>query len=163
MVYPEILKQAQLFVLAIPLGAALLFVYDLLRVVRRVVRHGTAGIAVEDMLFWIVSALLLFGFMYRQNEGVMRGFIILGAFFGMVFYRIFFSRRVVKGGTAVLSCIVRAFGRFFRAFCAPFRFFGSVFCSRFRKVFPIRKKSARSAKKQLKKIGKAVRIGFSKL
>lgn len=114
MVYPEIIKQAQLFVMAIPLGAAMLFVYDLLRIVRRVVRHGTAWIAVEDMVFWIVSAFLLFGFLYRQNEGIFRGFIILGAFSGMIFYRVLFSRRVVRAGTFALRTICRAVGRMLR-------------------------------------------------
>ena len=151
MVYQEILKQAQLFVLAVPVGAALLFVYDLVRIVRRVVRHGTAGIAVEDMIFWIVSAFLLFGFMYRQNEGVIRGFIILGAFFGMIIYRIFFSRRVVAGGTFLFRCIVRAFGRAFNMLGAPFFLIGRFFGRRFRKIAPTRKKCAKR-KKTIEKI-----------
>ncbi|MCD7922678.1 MAG: spore cortex biosynthesis protein YabQ [Clostridiales bacterium] len=113
MIYSEIARQLQLFVQAVIVGAVLIFVYDLLRVFRRVVKHRVIGIAVQDMLFWMLCALGLFAFMYRQNDGIIRGFLILGAFCGMLFYRILFSRWVVKGGTAMLRCVFRAIGRFF--------------------------------------------------
>ncbi|MCC8028416.1 MAG: spore cortex biosynthesis protein YabQ [Lachnospiraceae bacterium] len=141
MVYSEIAKQAQLFALAIPVGAVLLFAYDLLRVFRRVAKHKTVGIAVEDMLFWMICALGMFAFMYRLNDGVIRGFIILGAFCGMLFYSILFSRWVVKGGTAALRFAVRIAGHFFCVITAPFRFSGRFFRQHLQKTARRNKKS----------------------
>ncbi|MCD8132518.1 MAG: spore cortex biosynthesis protein YabQ [Clostridiales bacterium] len=163
MIYSEIARQLQLFVQAVIVGAVLIFVYDLLRVFRRVVKHRVIGIAVQDMLFWMLCALGLFAFMYRQNDGIIRGFLILGAFCGMLFYRILFSRWVVKGGTAMLRCVFRAIGRFFYVVSAPVRFFAGIMGRRMQKNVCRKKKMVRYMKKRLKKLGKAVRIGFSKL
>ena len=86
MVYGEIIRQGQLFLLAAALGAGLLLCYDFLRIFRRLIRHKTWGIAAEDLLFWLCCALVMFGFMYRMNEGVIRGFLVLGTAVGMVLY-----------------------------------------------------------------------------
>ena len=45
-----ILKEADILWKALATGALLLLVYDFLRVLRRLIPHGTAGIAAEDIL-----------------------------------------------------------------------------------------------------------------
>ncbi len=121
MLYGEIIKQAQLFAQAVVTGGELLLLYDLIRIWRRVVRHRIVGMAVEDLLFWLFCAFWIFGFMYRQNNGVIRGFIILGAAVGMFLYTILLSRWVVKAGTAVLGGVFRVVRRILRLAVAPLR------------------------------------------
>ncbi len=161
--YSEIIRQAQLFVHAVLTGAALLFVYDLLRMIRRIVRHRVIGIALQDMLFWMFCALWLFAFMYRQNDGIIRGFLVFGAFCGMCLYSVCLSRWVVKGGTAMFRSIFHVTGRFFYIISAPVRFFSGMLLSYMRKTERRNKKRVRYLKKRLKKLSKAVRIGVSKL
>ena len=86
--------------MAAALGAGLLLCYDFLRIFRRLIRHKTWGIAAEDLLFWLCCALVMFGFMYRMNEGVIRGFLVLGTAVGMVLYSIFLSPHLIRCGTA---------------------------------------------------------------
>ena len=114
MVYGEIIRQGQLFLLAAALGAGLLLCYDFLRIFRRLIRHKTWGIAAEDLLFWLCCALVMFGFMYRMNEGVIRGFLVLGTAVGMVLYSIFLSPHLIRCGTAVCGKIAGALGRLLR-------------------------------------------------
>lgn len=163
MVYSEIIRQAQLFCLAVLTGTGLLFLYDLLRIFRRIVKHKTAGIAIEDMVFWLFCAFWLFGFMYRQNEGMIRGFIILGACIGMLLYNVLLSRWIVKGGTAALTWMFRMIYRILSLIGAPFRFLGRLCGKRFRVTGRFCKKNMRRVKKRLKKIGKAVKMGIYKL
>ena len=40
--------------------------------------HGVVWIAVEDMFFWVISAFVLFQFLYQEDDGKVRGFVILG-------------------------------------------------------------------------------------
>lgn len=163
MVYGEIIRQGQLFLLAAALGAGLLLCYDFLRIFRRLVRHKTWGIAAEDLLFWLCCALVMFGFMYRMNEGVIRGFLVLGTAVGMVLYSIFLSPHLIRCGTAVCGKIAGVLGRLLRLagrpLCRAGRMAGAQVCRAGR----ICKKRTGKWKKQLKKIGKAVRIGLSKL
>lgn len=163
MVYEEIVRQGQLFGMAVLLGAGLLFLYDFLRIFRRILRHGVLGIALEDIAFWIFCALWMFGFMYRFNNGMIRGFLVFGAAVGMVLYSIFVSRYVVRRGTAVFRRMLHVLYRIFFWLGGPFRFFGRIVKKRAQKISHFRKKSVKGWKKRLKKIGKAVKIGLSKL
>lgn len=163
MVYGEIVRQGQLFAMAVLLGAGLLFLYDFLRIFRRILRHNVVGIAVEDILFWLFCALWMFGFMYRYNEGIIRGFLVFGAAVGMILYSVLASRYVVRAGTAVLRRILHVLHMIFYQISRPFRVIGRYMGKKARKVNRFRKKSVNGWKKQLKKIGKAVRIGLSKL
>lgn len=163
MVYGEILRQGQLFGTAVLLGAGLLFLYDFLRIFRRILKHNTAGIAVEDIVFWLFCALGMFGFMYRYNEGVIRGFLVFGAAVGMILYSVFISRYVVRRGTAVLRRVLHVLYRVFALISKPFRLLAGSAKKKAGKVSHAGKKSVNGWKKRLKKIGKAVKIGLSKL
>ncbi len=145
MVYGEILLQGQLFVQAAAIGAGMMCFYDLLRIWRRLVRHRMVGMAAEDLLFWLTCGLALFGFMYRQNDGVIRGFLILGAAVGMLAYSILISRSVIRYGTMIFGAVFRFLRFFLRLLTAPLRFFIKIM------------------KEPLKKAGKAVRISLKKI
>ena len=67
-------------------GALITFVYDLLRIFRRVISHGNFWIGVEDLFFWIWTALWIFSVLYRENDGSIRFYTILAMVFGMIAY-----------------------------------------------------------------------------
>ena len=164
MVYGEIIRQGQLFLLAAALGAGLLLCYDFLRIFRRLIRHKTWGIAAEDLLFWLCCALVMFGFMYRMNEGVIRGIFGTGNCGGNGSLQHIpepasdpLRDSGVRGKLPACwgDCSGWPEGR-----CAvP----GAWRGRRFAEPAGSAKKGRENGKKQLKKIGKAVRIGLSKL
>ena len=65
----QIVHQVQLFGQAVLFGCCMLLVYDLIRIFRRVAAHGVVWIAVEDMFFWVISAFVLFQFLYQEDDG----------------------------------------------------------------------------------------------
>ena len=71
----QIVHQVQLFGQAVLFGCCMLLVYDLIRIFRRVAAHGVVWIAVEDMFFWVISAFVLFQFLYQEDDGKVRGFV----------------------------------------------------------------------------------------
>ena len=85
----------------------MIFAYDLLRIWRRVIRHGTVWIGIEDMFFWCGCAVALFGMLYRQNDGLVRGFVIAAVVSGMLLYHFGVSRYVVRAGVKVLGAFVK--------------------------------------------------------
>ena len=50
-------------------GIILLVIYDVLRTLRRIIKHNWFFVSVDDMLFWIISAVLIFRRMYRHIDG----------------------------------------------------------------------------------------------
>lgn len=163
MINQDIPQQARLFLLAASTGIGMLFVYDLFRIFRRVAKHGTIWIAIEDMFFWVGCAFWLFRLMYRQNDGNIRGFVILGVFIGMLIYSLGCSRFIVMGGTAILRFIVTAAAKVGRVISAPFRFIGRHMGRGAKSAGRLCKKNGRHMKKRLKKLYKAVRMGLCKL
>ena len=63
---------------------------------RQVIPHGVIWTAIEDVCYWVVCALLVFGMVFRTNDGLVRGFSIGGILLGMLFYNHFVSPFFVK-------------------------------------------------------------------
>ena len=79
-----ILLELELFARSFLCGMFLALLYDLLRLFRRLVRHGNFALAVEDLLYWLACALLVFRMLYEENSGAIRGFAIVAVILGML-------------------------------------------------------------------------------
>ena len=130
-------------------GVSLFFLYDILRIFRRLIRHGTVWVGIEDILYWLVCTLTVFLMIYRENDGMVRGFAIGGVVLGMLFYYFLFSRFVIKINVLVLGRILKGITGIFRFLFSPMKRIGKKILFFFRK--------------QLKKAWKAVKMGLCKL
>ena len=83
-----------LFHSAIP-GIYLTFVYDTIRILRRIIRHNVFFLSVEDLIYWIYFGAESFMLMYRESNGVLRWFAVLGAGAGCLLYRKLFGKYYV--------------------------------------------------------------------
>lgn len=95
--------ETALFLQSALLGAVLLLCYDMLRIFRRVWRHSSAAVAAEDLLFWVLTGLLVFAVIYRNNQGSIRAFLFLGIFLGMWLYHVAISTFFVSFFVKVLE------------------------------------------------------------
>lgn len=64
---------------------------------RRIIRHNKVAVAIEDMIFWAISGILVFCMMYEKNDGIVRGIALLSLFFGMFCYHYILSSYFVNG------------------------------------------------------------------
>lgn len=87
---------------ALLMGIFITFVYDILRIARRVFRHGSLLVSLEDLIFWIYCAAEVFMLMYRFSDGMLRWFAVLGALVGMFLYKKLASPFFVKAASFVL-------------------------------------------------------------
>ena len=92
-------------------GIAITVVYDLLRILRCVIKHSEPMIAVEDIAFWIFVSVVLFLLLYHMNNGSLRWFAVFGLFVGMLFYKkilgdsfVIFMSTIIK---RILHLVVR--------------------------------------------------------
>ena len=81
---PFIAEEGAFWLSSVLLGIAIAFVYDCLRVFRRVVVHGTVMISLEDLFYWVFVSFRFFYLLYAENDGTVRWFAIAGAFLGML-------------------------------------------------------------------------------
>ena len=78
------------------MGIYITFLYDLLRIGRRVIAHNGFWVSVEDLAFWIYCAMKVFYLMHAESDGTLRWFAILGALLGMFLYKKTISPFFVK-------------------------------------------------------------------
>ena len=77
------------------LGAGLMFLYDVLRIIRIVIPHSIAVISIEDVLYWIVAGFFMFMLLFKEDEGSVRWFAVAITVGGMLIYNFGISRFVV--------------------------------------------------------------------
>jgi spore cortex biosynthesis protein YabQ len=92
---------------AIYMGVYITFIYDIIRVFRRVFAHGEWLVSLEDTGFWIYCTGKVFVVMYRLSDGMLRWFAVLGALAGMCLYKKFISGFFVKYTSMALSAVKR--------------------------------------------------------
>lgn len=83
----DILFEVNFFLHSFLLGILITFAYDGFLILRRCFRHNIFLISLEDILFWIACALGVFYMLYRENNGILRWFAVLGATLGMWMYK----------------------------------------------------------------------------
>lgn len=81
-----IVIELRFFITSLLWGVILLVSYDVLRIIRRVIKHNAFFVGLEDVIYWVIASVLIFQMMYKQNSGIIRGFAILAIFTGMLIY-----------------------------------------------------------------------------
>lgn len=142
-------REAALLGSSILVGAGLFFLYDILRIFRRVVAHGNIWIGVEDLLYWLVCTGVVFVMLYQENDGMMRGFALGGVVLGTLLYYLLLSRFIVQVNVFVIKKI--------------FGFLRKILGFVFGPIIRVCKKAGRFLRKQLKKFFRAVKMGLCKL
>ena len=66
---PFILEEGWFLLYSVLLGIGITFVYDCLRICRRVVAHGVFWVSLEDMVYWIFVSCCVFYLLYCENNG----------------------------------------------------------------------------------------------
>lgn len=101
--------ELQFFLISIIWGTIILLAYDVLRILRRIIKHSSIILAIEDIIFWIVTSVFIFAMMYTLNNGIIRGFSIMGVSIGMVLYHYLLSELVVGIITKLIQLLLTPF------------------------------------------------------
>lgn len=150
MVVSETIGHEAVFLgISVLVGAGLFFLYDILRIFRRIFPHGNLWIGVEDFCYWMICTGAVFVMLYRENDGMARGFALGGVILGMALYHFLLSRFVVRINVFILKT---ALGFLKKA--------GGIL---FGPLFRILRKAGRFFRKELKKFLRAVKISLCKL
>ncbi len=115
----NIMQEIYFLMHSIVLGVLITFIYDWIRIFRRIVSHNLFFISLEDMLFWIACSIRIFLMLYQENNGMLRWFAIVGASLGMLLYKILFGRFFVKYVTIFLQKVIKLLEKILAFFLRP--------------------------------------------
>lgn len=136
--------QLQLFLYAIGIGIVLGMIYDLSRILRKAIRHPNFLVQIEDGLYWILCAFVVFGILYLHNYGQLRIFVFLGMILGAIFYFATFSILFMKIAVWVIDTVKKCITwlikmisipikALLRLIAIPITYFYGVYCKQVEK------------------------------
>ncbi len=158
----NIFHELDFFAVSFALGILLVFAYDILRIFRRLVRHGTVWISLEDLCYWIITAFVIFAMLYQKNDGLIRGFSIGGIAAGMLLYNQLISRYTVKYIARALKKVIRFVEKVWKFILTPFHKAAKKASDKSAVFVYKGRKFKKYLNKQLKRTRKLIRIGISK-
>ena len=89
---PGIREEMIVFLVAAASGAIVRLAYQCIRCFRRIIEHKLLAVSVEDMIFWVCSAIYMFVQIYHTSDGSIRWYFILGVALGVILMWVFLDR-----------------------------------------------------------------------
>lgn len=105
---PRIIWELRFLGLSFLWGLWMMAAYDGLRVLRGLFPHSHLWVSLEDICYWLVCAFAVFGFLYREDDGIVRWYALFGMGVGMFVW----NRTVSPVLVRFLVLIFRKLGNF---------------------------------------------------
>lgn len=109
----SIAQEAYVFLASVLAGLCICVIYDLLRVIRSFAKPSAAITDIEDILFWGISAIVMFFVVFYTNFGNVRWYEFFGVLLGSVLYFFTLSKLVY----CILRKAIVFFLKIFIFFC----------------------------------------------
>lgn len=78
-------KELFVFLQAALAGNLVYLMYSVIRVLRRIVKHNLFFVSLEDVIFWLGTAIFLFVKLYQTCNGSIRWYFVIGVLIGGIF------------------------------------------------------------------------------
>ena len=114
-------NQAYLFLIFSLTGVEIGILFDFFRILRRTIKTGNIVTYIQDILFWILTGILVLYNIWYFNNGDIRIYMFLGIIIGTLIYMSTLSNISVKLFTKILSMIIKALEIPFKTIITIFR------------------------------------------
>lgn len=169
----SITRQAMIFLMTITLGCCFCFLYDVIRIIRRIIPHKNILIQVEDGIYWSFISLMMFYFMLYTSYGEIRVFSVIGVFIGMILYAFIISPIFMKISTYIINFMKKVFLVILNILLMPIKFVVGFFTptfvfihnftrKKFAKYKDVSRKSANYMQRKRKRIFNEIKIILKK-
>ncbi len=91
-----VLNQTVTFFIFIICGVLVGLLFDFFRILRKTFKTPDFVTYIEDIVFWLLTCILLAYTIFKFNDGELRAFIFIGLFIGILFYILLISKYVIK-------------------------------------------------------------------
>ena len=154
--------QAICFLLSILNGVFLGFIYDLLRVFRRIIKHPKWLVDLQDLIFWIFGSIIIFIDIFKNNDGALRGFLCVGVFLGLTFYFVLISKFIIMIFMKIYMFIAKIIKSIVKLLIKPIKILLTPILFIVRKIYKLLKKLRKWLIMRYKKIIKEIKLILKK-
>ena len=135
-------NQTYLFLVFFLTGIAIGILFDFFRILRRSIKTANIITYIEDVLFWILTGILILYNIWYFNNGEIRIYVFIGIIIGILIYMSILSSIILKIFTKIVSTIINIlrlpFATFFAIIKKIIKKISTFFCI-FTKKFKIKK------------------------
>lgn len=114
-------NQAYLFLVFSLTGVIIGVLFDFFRILRRSIKTPNVITYIEDILFWILTGLLVLYNIWYFNNGEIRIYMFLGIILGILIYMSTLSNIIIKIFSKILQTIIKVLEIPFKTIIAIFR------------------------------------------
>lgn len=125
--YNSVPLEIQFFIACTIAGFVISFLYDLLRISRRIINVNDFVINAEDLLFFAAAAVILFYAAYRKNSGEIRWQWFIGGALGVSLYIVIVKNRFLNASIAIYSVLVKIVGAVIKILLFPIKLIFKIF------------------------------------
>ena len=103
--YANNFEQLISFIYFIIIGVILSIIFDIFRILRRTMKTSDIVTNIQDILFCIISGIIILLSIFMFNNGELRLYIFIGISIGVILYMIFISKYFIKFNVAIINLI----------------------------------------------------------
>lgn len=103
--YTNNLEQLINFIYFIATGMVLSIIFDIFRILRRSFKTSDLITNIEDVIFGMITGLIVLLSIFLFNNGELRLYIFIGLVIGIIIYILFISKHFIKLNVAIISFI----------------------------------------------------------
>ena len=134
-----ITNQGYIFLIFILNGILIGLLFDVFRILRKTFSTKDFITYIEDILFWIITGILVLYSVFRFNNGEIRLYMFVAILIGVISYMLLLSSHIIKINVHIINFIKKVVGKILNIIIKPFKsFFGflsKVFIKPSKKLF----------------------------
>ena len=115
-------NQAYLFLIFIINGIIIGILFDFFRILRKSFKTSDIITYFEDLLFWILTGIIILYSIFTFNNGEIRLFIFLAITIGVIAYMLLFSFYVIKVNVLIIKFFKKMIIKIFNFLSTPCKF-----------------------------------------
>lgn len=101
------INQGYSFFIFLIIGITIGIVFDIFRIIRKSYAIKSTTIQIQDLLFWIISGIIIAYGVFAINYGEIRAYFFLGIILGITIYILTVSKFIQKVGIKVLETLTK--------------------------------------------------------
>lgn len=98
-------NEVYVFLWSILVGTVLALIFDFFRLMRRKGKTRNLVVYIQDIIYWLIVAVIIIISAFVTNDGELRGFMFVGYIIGAIFYLFLFSKFFLKIFGTILDFI----------------------------------------------------------
>lgn len=128
--YANNFEQLNSFFIFTLVGIAISILFDIFRVLRKTFKTPDVVTYIEDILFWIISGIIILGSIFLFNNGELRLYLFIGMSIGVLLYMLFISKYFIKINVYIISTIQKVINKILHIILKPIK----IICSILKKI-----------------------------